>query len=660
MVFLLACTAPDPDDPAKIGAPDTASDSSTDSDSDSAEAFSCGEIDPAPTLPAGDWTRAPAIPAGDIVTATPSPSGFPLYLGGNATGMWRADDPSLTWHAIQVDKAHTWGDMAIDPENSRRIWRSNGGVLWRSDDAGGTWTGPLLGVIPTNEHDPRILVLATAATHDAVYAVDLDGICHLSDDAGETWTTLGTVPATMTGHGTHGGHAPSQWRLLAPTPTSPRLLFTDGTTLFASDDGMQSWRAVATDLTGAFALARGDDTVVVGTTRGWSISTDNGDSFATGGSLAATMAAFSPVSNIIALATIDSMEVDGAARALPVAANYLVWAGTTLLVTHDEGILASDDSGETWREVGAGVNDDSISVLAPHPGCTDRVLAGSRCGGGVYRSLDWGGTWNRADDYFHYVMDLQYDAVNPRRVYAVSDDAFLRSDDDGGTWTTVLQAFHFHGFAIDPDDAETLLLGTVGSGDYADTKGRILRSMDGGESWNDISADIPANTASAHTLAYWPGAPDVVLAGYYRGGDVSHVQGVGIGLYRSTDRGESWALSSLPSNDIALLTATTDSVWAATGDGVFTSSDEGQTWSQPDGLHGGFLAIAFHGEVGLAYRQDGDLWRTDDAGATWQNWRGSLPGAGGTALARVAFSGDGAVAYVTPYGEGIWRRGVRE
>lgn len=655
LLLLMACSAPSPADRGR-GEHDAVL--AGDSALDSAAPFSCGDLAPPPELSASDWTRAPAIPAGDIVTAASGSTGFPMYFGGNATGMWRADDDSLRWSALQVDKAHTWGDIAVDPQDARRVWRSNGGVLWRSDDAGATWKGPLLGEIPTNEHDPRILVLATAATHTAVYAVDIDGIAHYSDDAGETWRTMGTVPATMTGHGTHGGHAPSQWRLLAPTVTSSRLLFTDGATLFASDDEMANWHAVAADLTGAFSLARAGDTVVIGTTRGWSTSADNGGTFTDAGTFAPTMAAFSPVSNILALATTDGLQIDGTARSQPVAAKYVTWAGTTLLVTHDEGILASDDFGETWREVGAGVNDDAISVIAASPFCTDRVLAGSRCGGGVYRSRDWGSAWRHVDTYFHYVMDLQYDDANPGRVYAVSDDAFLRSDDDGETWTTLHQEFHFHGFAIDPQDSDTLLLGTVGSGDYADTKGRVLRSTDGGDTWSDISADIPANTASAHTFAYWPGKPDVLLAGYYRGGDVSHVQGVGIGLWRSTDRGDTWSLSSLPSLDIAQLTPTADSVWAATADGVFVSHDEGETWTRPDALSGWFLAAAFHGDIGLAYREDGDLWRSDDAGETWYNWRGSLPGAGGTALARVTFSNDGSIAYVTPYGEGVWRRAV--
>jgi photosystem II stability/assembly factor-like uncharacterized protein len=161
-----------------------------------------------------------------------------------------------------------------------------------------------------------------------------------------------------------------------------------------------------------------------------------------------------------------------------------------------------------------------------------------------------------------------------------------------------------------------------------------------------------------HALVHWPGKPDTVLLGTYQAGDVSHRDGEGIGLYRSTDRGSSWALSSLPVASIASLEVVGDAVLAATEDGLWRTEDEGLSWTRIDGPEGWLLDVDVNAGVGLTLSVEGHAWRSDDGGDTWSALDAGLPTPDTTALAATAVSADGKVGWVTLYNRGVWTIGL--
>jgi photosystem II stability/assembly factor-like uncharacterized protein len=147
-------------------------------------------------------------------------------------------------------------------------------------------------------------------------------------------------------------------------------------------------------------------------------------------------------------------------------------------------------------------------------------------------------------------------------------------------------------------------------------------------------------------------------------GDVSHRTGQGTGLYRSVDGGLSWAHVDVSVVDVAALAWGGDAVHAATDDGVWRSTDEGVTWTQALGGVGGVIAVRF-GDVGtpgalvgLALTAMGDLYKSVDAGETWEQWDTALASNPTTTLAQIAISADGAVGFVTVFDEGVWRIGL--
>jgi photosystem II stability/assembly factor-like uncharacterized protein len=357
----------------------------------------------------------------------------------------------------------------------------------------------------------------------------------------------------------------------------------------------------------------------------------------------------------VALASETRFWLDGVEHELPTTPMFLGHAGDRLLLGHDGGVSWSDD-GATWTLAPEGMTDPGMSVVEAHPVCADRLVVASECSGGVYASGDHGNTWTHADAYFHYVMDVQFDPSDPARLWGISDDSLLRSDDEGVTWTEVWRQYHFHGFAVHPDRSEEILIGSVGSGVWADSSARVYRSVDDGETWTDSSTGIPTTRASAHVLHYVDDT--TVLLGTYGGEDPSHNAGTGIGLFRSADGGSTWSLTSLPEMNVAGLADGPGGVWAATGTGLYVSADGGVGWTAAGPSEEWFLSVVFHGDVGLAYTTAGTAWRTADGGESWTPSQYELPPPGDAWLAQVSINADATVGYVTVPGWGMYRIGL--
>nr|NIT56465.1 hypothetical protein [Fodinibius sp.]NIV11443.1 hypothetical protein [Fodinibius sp.]NIY25048.1 hypothetical protein [Fodinibius sp.] len=59
-----------------------------------------------------------------------------IYLGSD--WLWKSQDGGDTWNVI-LDSIGTYQTVAINPSNSKEIYVSAGGFLFKSTDAGQTW-----------------------------------------------------------------------------------------------------------------------------------------------------------------------------------------------------------------------------------------------------------------------------------------------------------------------------------------------------------------------------------------------------------------------------------------------------------------------------------------------------------------------------------------
>jgi photosystem II stability/assembly factor-like uncharacterized protein len=173
---------------------------------------------------------------------------------------------------------------------------------------------------------------------------------------------------------------------------------------------------------------------------------------------------------------------------------------------------------------------------------------------------------------------------------------------------------------VDPDDPDhnTWYAGSASGG--------IWKTTDGGQSWRALTEELP-NLATS-TLAMSEANTDVIYAGTGEGfGGVGMVAGAGI--FKSTDKGETW--EQLPStagdinfeyvNRLLVNPANEQIVLAATNTGIFRSEDGGASWDTAFYEHymvQDIEASPFNFDLQFAGARYLGVIRSTDGGRTWE------------------------------------------
>ena len=249
--------------------------------------------------------------------------------------------------------------------------------------------------------------------------------------------------------------------------------------------------------------------------------------------------------------TVSASAVDGAT--LPAHVHNLAYNGDTLLFGTHEG-LWEQAPGQVPKAVSA----EAFDVMGFTPN-GDRWLAsghpaaGSTAPGalGLLESIDEGVNWSpvalSGEVDFHRLVAAgdQLFGINS------ADNALLRSDDGGRSWTSA-GAVPLFDLAVAPDNPDTLL-GTTADGPVIST--------DAGTTFD--SAPAPALIAF---LAWTPRA----LVGVAADGQV----------LESTDRGANWQAKGQVAGPPAAVAADGSRVAVLAGGVVYESSDNGATFTQ--------------------------------------------------------------------------------
>jgi photosystem II stability/assembly factor-like uncharacterized protein len=298
-------------------------------------------------------------------------------------------------------------------------------------------------------------------------------------------------------------------------------------------------------------------------------------------------------------------------------------------------LAAGDDH---WELITKGLPEaPAIRAIAPHPEQAGTVYVGTQHG--PYRSTDHGEHWEKLEvpDHGLPVWSLLISPHDPRVLYAGYENCeIFRSEDGGEHWEQLPVVVRFPEITIAPgaNPAKRILELAVNPADPREVYGAIevgglIRSVDGGDHWDNVSHGQYVNddTVDMHG----------VLVGRWRPGTVFAISRAG--LFTSTDQGAHWASARLePLNpkgqtycrDIREVPGDPRSMWIAAGAtfqsevGVlFRSKDGGATWSRVDmGLkpQSTMFAVAFDERQPrrmFAAASGGEVFASEDGGTSW-------------------------------------------
>ena len=481
--------------------------------------------------PIFDEAGRPSI--GSIAIAPSDPNR--IYVGtgegnGSATsgmffgdGVYRSDDAGDTWTSIGLPASNHFGRIIVDPQNADRVFAATTGVLYGSSstrglyrtlDGGNSWEQ----VLYLSDSTACIDVVMHPTNTDTVYAAtwerrrrpwirDYGGVTsgvHRSVDGGDTWEVLTNgLPESDEDTGRIG---------LAISESEPNVIYASYTTnsitnvydgLYRSDDHGESWELFEYD-----AISN------VNASFGWYF---------------------------------------GNVRVNPTDPDEVLVLGQLL--------YATNNGGSSWNQDNQmHVDFHALEYSRNNP---EMMLCGND--GGLYISENGGSTWSHFENLpITQFYQIEVDEMEPAHVYGgTQDNNTLRTlTGELDDFSPILGGDGFH-VNVDPSNNDYV---------YAEYQwGNLFRSDNGGFDMDYAINDIPSSDRTNWNtpVIISPFNPAVLYYGSNR-------------LYKSVDRGLNWSPISddltqgeHPSGSSSFGTLISIAASANNDDVIYTGSDDG-------------------------------------------------------------------------------------
>jgi photosystem II stability/assembly factor-like uncharacterized protein len=510
-----------------------------------------------------------------IVVAADDPNTVYVAVGGSGvhgvagnTGIWRSMDGGATWTntTTAITTSSAFSDVEIDPTNPHTLYAAVGSFrgstvngVYKSTDGGNTWA--VAGDFPLDIRDGRMTVAVAPSDPQTLYvSVSASGLggssfgrlleVLKSTDGGNTWTALPNTP-DLGGSGWYG-------LPLAVDPSDPNTLYASagGNPIVESNNGGVNWFSLVVGADGngphtdhhAFAfdanghLLDGNDGGI------WRLddpefAQEHWSDLNTNLQLTQYIGiAVDPTNPNIAY---GGSQDNGTSKFTGSMAWTLVRPGDGGFVRIDPNnpntvyhtltnisLERSDNGGLTWidRTVGINHSDPSNTYL---PFVVDavnsqRLLLGTNR---VYETANRGDLWHPISQPFSggWTTSANIDALaiaasDANTIYASAGGDLFVTFDDGATWhqrDVAGVADHFQNIQIDPADNLTAYAVRDRFGG-----GHVFKTTDGGNTWTNISGNLP--DLPAYTLAIDPSSGSLYV-------------GTDDGVYLSGNQGGSWS-----------------------------------------------------------------------------------------------------------------------
>lgn len=565
---------------------------------------------------ASEWLSTNGPYGGDVVSLSTDAAG--RVYAARSDNIFRSDDGGATW--INLSKGNVRANiLCLDVADNGNIYAGvfSRGVYW-SYDGGATWDYDQITNNPHNGLGATIIAVGVNAdgvifagsfrslnngstwldldfygyswAFDSaanVYAGSREGVRYSTDD-GASWTMLN---AGMEDEDVEALALNSQEHLFAGTRDSG---------VYRSTDGGMTWETVNSGLPSlrvrSIAVDTADRVYLVLEYGGLYISTDSGSTWS-------AIEAGLPDNTILGLETTD----DGA-----------VFAGSRY-----HGVFRSDDQGTTW------ISQANDEMCLPH--LRDLTVARptgnlyvAADGGGIYRSTNSGIDWEMANEGLSTTRAYAVASDPNGKLYVGTEDGVYASTDAGSTWSPANsghEGIPARGLLIDGEDVIAVLSTFELGFEFS-----VLRSTDGGASWqeilNDLDATLPT-TAEAWAIDY--------NGRLFIGGMSMATESV---IFVSDDGGTTWDENVIQATGTTGLAVDFNGdIYAPMGNNdLYKSTDHGVSWVEipnggwPTGTVGvlDVVGVDASNAVLLSSRNAG-IWRSTDGGNTWDLHDDGLP-----------------------------------
>jgi len=282
-------------------------------------------------------------------------------------------------------------------------------------------------------------------------------------------------------------------------------------------------------------------------------------------------------------------------------------------------------------------------------------------GGGVWKTEDAGQHWkNISDGYFGtgsvgavsvseshpYIIYVGMGEHAPRGVMTSHGDGVYKSSDGGKTWTHLglEKTQHIARIVIHPTNPDIVWIAAQGALHKGNKERGIYKSTDGGQTWKNVLFVNDLTGCSELSIDY--SNPNVLYASMWEHQRVPWKVisgGMGSGLYKSTDAGDTWFKihKGLPDEKgkmaIAVSRANPNRVYALVESdsnqekgGLFVSNNAGENWSRISGDHRLIQRAWYYIEVfadpvneNTVYVLSAPALRSKDGGVTWERITGT-------------------------------------